>query len=196
MNKLIAIVGMCGSGKSVATEYFEKEGYKVIYFGGVTMQKLKEKNIEITEANEKAMREGLRKEYGMGAFAIILLSEIEKALKEGNVVLDGVYSWSELKILEDKFKNIKVLSIITDKSIRYERLSKREVRPLTNIEARNRDIAEIENLEKGGPISFADFYVCNNGTLDEYNKNLKNIKKQIEGEEHELKRFIHRLFCK
>ena len=28
MNKIIAIVGMCGSGKSVACEYFENLGYK------------------------------------------------------------------------------------------------------------------------------------------------------------------------
>ena len=28
MNKIIAIVGMCGSGKSIATEYYEKLGYE------------------------------------------------------------------------------------------------------------------------------------------------------------------------
>ena len=46
MNKLVAIVGMCGSGKSVATEYFKNKNYEVIYFGGVTMKKLKEENLE------------------------------------------------------------------------------------------------------------------------------------------------------
>ena len=66
MNKLFAIVGMCGSGKSVASEYLEKKGWNKVYFGGVTMDKLKENNIEITPENEKAMRENLRKELGMG----------------------------------------------------------------------------------------------------------------------------------
>ena len=61
MNNLIAIVGMCGSGKSVATSFFEKKGYKVIYFGGVTMKKLEEEGKKITPENEKEMREGLRK---------------------------------------------------------------------------------------------------------------------------------------
>ena len=28
MNKIVAVVGMCGSGKSVATELFEKYGYQ------------------------------------------------------------------------------------------------------------------------------------------------------------------------
>ena len=27
MNKIIAIVGMCGAGKSEATEFFEKRGF-------------------------------------------------------------------------------------------------------------------------------------------------------------------------
>ena len=182
MNKLIAVVGMCGSGKSVATDFFKEQGYKVVYFGGVTMQKLKEQNIEINEKNEKEMREGLRKKYGMGAFAVILIPEIEKLLEDSNVVLDGVYSWSELEILEEKFKNIKVLSIITDKKNRYERLSKRDVRPLSHDEAKSRDISEIKNLEKGGPISYADYYVCNNGTLDEYKNSLKKVLDLIEGE--------------
>ena len=40
MNKIIAVVGMCGSGKSVAVEEFEKRGYKKIYFGAATMREL------------------------------------------------------------------------------------------------------------------------------------------------------------
>ena len=35
MNKLIAIVGMSGSGKSIATDYLEKNNWKKIYFGGI-----------------------------------------------------------------------------------------------------------------------------------------------------------------
>ena len=52
MNKIIAIVGMCGSGKSIANEFFVKKGFKSIYFGGVTIDKLKEENLEINEKNE------------------------------------------------------------------------------------------------------------------------------------------------
>ena len=37
---VIAIVGMCGAGKSVASDYLESIGYKKVYFGGVTLEKL------------------------------------------------------------------------------------------------------------------------------------------------------------
>ena len=77
MNNLIAIVGMCGSGKSVATEFFKEKGYEVIYFGGVTMKKLKEEGLDITPENEKMMREKLRSNLGMGAYAVVLLDDIK-----------------------------------------------------------------------------------------------------------------------
>lgn len=176
MGKIIAIVGMCGSGKSVATDILENElGYKKVYFGGVTMEKLKEANLEVTPENEKMVREGLRRDLGMGAFAKILLPRIKEYSKENNVVLDGLYSWDEYKILSDELDNITMIAIITDKNIRYERLTKRENRALTNIQAKDRDIAEIENSAKGGPIAYADYFIMNNGDIEEYKKRLYEI---------------------
>ena len=182
MNKIVAIVGMCGSGKSIASDYYEARGYKKVYFGGVTMDQLKKEGLDITPENEKMMRERLRKEYGMAAYAILLLPKIEEYAKESNVVLDGLYSWDELVVLKEKFNDLKVISIVVDKEIRYNRLSVREVRPFTFEEAKNRDISEIENLAKGGPIAYADYYILNNGGLEEYNNELDRITKLIEGD--------------
>lgn len=181
MKNIIAIVGMCGSGKSVATDILESMGYKKVYFGGVTMEKLKEANLEINETNEKMMREGLRKELGMGAYAKILLPRIIEYSKEANTVLDGLYSWDEYKILMSELgSNFKMIAIIADKEIRYERLSKRNIRPLDREIAIKRDLAEIENLAKGGPISYADYFIFNNGTVDEYKIRLNEILEDLE----------------
>ncbi len=172
---IIAIVSMCGSGKSVASEIFKSSGYEVVYFGEVNLNKLKEEGLEINPINEKMMREKLRKIYGMGAFAKLLLPKIEKLNKENNVVLDGLYSYEELKILKDKFNNIKVVSIVCDKDIRYERLSKRKIRPLTKSEAISRDISEVENINKAIPIALADYYILNNSSIEDYKNNLKEL---------------------
>lgn len=180
MKKLVAIVGMCGSGKSVASDILESLNFKKVYFGGVTMEKLKELNMEVNPQNEKLIRENLRKELGMGAFAKILLPKIKEYSKEYDTVLDGLYSWDELKILKDEFgDNLKVIAVIVDKNIRYERLLNREIRPLTNDEAKSRDIAEIENLAKGGPIVFADYYIDNNHDIETYKKRLLSIIDEI-----------------
>lgn len=176
MNRIIAIVGMCGSGKSIASEYLEENGYKKVYFGGVTLDKMKEEGLEINPTNERIMRERLRKEYGMGAYAILLLPKIEEYAKIGNVVLDGLYSWDELKILKDRYKdNLEVISIIVDKDKRYDRLCNRNFRPLTKEEAEERDITEIENLAKGGPIAYADYFIMNNDSKEDYLNRLREI---------------------
>lgn len=182
MNKIVAIVGMCGSGKSIASEYYEARGYKKVYFGGVTMDQLKKEGLEITPDNERMMRERLRNEYGMAAYAILSLPKIEEYVKTSNVVLDGLYSWDELVVLKEKFSDLKVISIVVDKELRYNRLAIRDVRPFTNEEAKNRDISEIENLAKGGPIAFADYYILNNGDMNIYNSELDRITKLIEGD--------------
>lgn len=180
MNKIIAIVGMCGSGKSVASEYLENVlNYKKVYFGGVTMKKLQEEGLEVNPENEKMMRERLRKELGMGAYAKVLLPEIKELSKENNVVLDGLYSWTEYKILKEEIPNLVLVSIITDKELRYSRLLKREIRPLTNEEAKKRDLSEIENIEKAPPIAYADYYIYNNETIDDYIVRLNEIIKEI-----------------
>ena len=178
MGKIVAIVGMCGSGKSIASKYFEDLGYKNVYFGGVTMDKLKEAGLEVTPENEKMMREKLRRELGMGAYAKVLLPRILELSKDYDVVLDGLYSWSELKILEEEF-DMRTIAIVCDKNLRYDRLSKRDVRPFNNEEAKKRDITEIENIEKAGPIAYADYFIYNNGSMEEYYKRLDEIIKLL-----------------
>lgn len=193
MYPIVAIVGMCGSGKSIASDYLEENGYKKVYFGGVTMEVLKEKGLDVNPENEKKIRENLRKEHGMGAYAKLLLPRILEYSSTSPTVLDGLYSWDEYKILKDELKdNITVIAIITTKELRYDRLSKREIRPLTKEEAEKRDIAEIENLAKGGPIAFADYYISNDGDIASYKEQLKNIINEVtRGEKDEFKRFIY-----
>lgn len=180
MNKIVAIVGMCGSGKSVATDILENMGWVKIYFGGVTYKKMAEAGIERTPDSERIFRENLRKKYGPECYAKLLLPEIKEAVKNNNVVLDGLYSWYEYKYLENELGNkLKLICVVTDKDIRYERIGKRSERPFNKEKAIERDLSEIENLAKGGPISYADYYIFNNGTLEDYKERLNDILKEI-----------------
>lgn len=175
MNKLVAIVGMCGSGKSIATLFFESKGYSKIYFGGITYEKMKEENIPYTPENDNKIRVKIRNEYGMGAYAILSLPKIKDQIKKSNVVIDGLYSWDEYKILKDEFPHIKLIAIIVDKEIRYERLKNRINRSYSIDESIKRDLNEIEKTAKGGPIAYADYFILNNYSLEEYKEKLENI---------------------
>lgn len=166
--KIVAVVGMCGSGKSVATEVFTDAGWEKVYFGGITMEELENRCLEKNEKNEKMVREELRAQYGLAAYAVKLLPRIQRLAEQGNVVLDGLYSWSEYTYLKEHLGDaLRVLAIVTDRGLRYSRLATRTIRPLTEQEATSRDHSEIEKLEKGGPISIADRFVTNNGSSEE-----------------------------
>lgn len=180
MGRVIAIVGMCGSGKSVASAYLEEKSFKKVYFGGVTMDKLKEENLEVTPENEKMMREKLRDDLGMSAFAKILLPKIKDFSNKSDVVLDGLYSWDELTYLKE-YLDVITIAIVADKNIRYDRLACRDKRPLTNSEANKRDVSEIENIAKSGPIAYADYYILNNGSINEFHERLDVILNSIGG---------------
>src|ERR1041385_232589 len=96
--------------------------------------------------------------------------------RSGRVVIDGLYSWTEYKLLKERLHaRILVIAIFTPRAERYRRLSVRPVRPLTPVEAESRDHAEIERLEKGGPISYADHTLMNDGTIPELEASLRKV---------------------
>lgn len=181
MNKLIAVVGMSGTGKSVITDYLEENNWNKLYFGGITYKLMKEAGIERTADGkvEKEFREKLRKDHGPECYAKFLEPEIREKLAQGNVVLDGLYSWYEYKYLIERFENLVLICVVTDKNIRYSRVSNRPDRPFDKDAIVYRDLSEIENLAKGGPIAYADYYILNNGEMNEEINRLKEILKEI-----------------
>ncbi|MFC1627104.1 AAA family ATPase [Patescibacteria group bacterium] len=160
---IIALVGMPGAGKSTCAEHLSKKNIPILRFGDQTDIGLKELGLPLNEKNEQKYREDIRKELGMAAMAIKIEPRAKKALQASDVVvLDGLYSWDEYTYLKEKFPNLYLICIYARPYIRYKRLASRKIRPLTLEEARSRDIAEIENLKKGGPIAIADFLLKNN----------------------------------
>jgi dephospho-CoA kinase len=190
MSKLVCIVGMTGAGKSVVADYLVKRGYGFLRFGQITLDIVKEKGLAPTDENERPIREGIRKQYGMGAYATLSIPKFDVLLAKGNVVGDGLYSWSEYKILREKYgSNFVVIAVFAPPKLRYERLSNRALlstdvnlrsRPASPEQARARDYAELENIEKGGPIAMADFTLLNLGTIPELISQLEKILPEVE----------------
>ena len=183
--KIIAIVGMSGSGKSVAVDYLTSKGYPKIYFGGMVYKEMEKRGIIRTEdgESEKKFREEIREKEGKDWVVRQVIAEAKDLIAAGQkrIVLDGVYSWTEYKILKHEFpKNLTFIAVVVDKKLRYDRVSKRPIRAFDSAAIRERDRSEIENLEKGGPIVAADYYILNNGTIADCEARLGEILKEIE----------------
>jgi len=176
MMKVVSIVGMTGSGKSEVSRAFEKSGFTKVRFGDVTDEEIRKRDLELNEENERFVRELLRKQHGMSAYAKLNLPRINTALKHSDVVIDGLYSWEEYIFLKTYYgEDFYVVAIWSSPGTRYIRLTKRLIRCLTLEEAASRDKAEIENINKGGPISMADFTIINESSLDNLKKQTKRI---------------------
>ena len=180
---VIAVVGMAGAGKSEATNYIlNTYGWPKVYFGEATFDRLKEEGMEVNYENEKYIREKIRQERGMAAYAELALPKIKEHLKNNDaVLLESLYSWEEYRTIKDEYgDNFKVLAIYSSPATRFQRLQNRKKeRPITDEEEfKQRDRTEIEGTNKGGPIAVADWTVVNEYDIDHLHKEVEGF---IEG---------------
>ena len=160
--KIVSIVGMAGSGKSEVAARFEEKGYTRIRFGDITDEVVLKRGLPLTEENERVVREGLRREHGMAAYALLNKPKIDAALETGDIVIDGLYSWEEYLFLKEAYgADFFVVAVYSSPETRYSRLTVRGNRGRTIEEAESRDRAEIEKINKGGPIAMSDFTLIN-----------------------------------
>ena len=178
--KVVSIVGMSGAGKSEVARVFEENGFITVRFGDVTDKEMEKRGLETSEKNERYIRELLRREHGMAAYAALNLPRIDSALKRSDVVVDGLYSWEEYIFLKDYYgEDFAVVAVWASPGTRYSRLIGRSIRGRTMEEAASRDRAEIENINKGGPIAMADFTILNESSMADLKKETERIISEI-----------------
>ena len=108
--KIIAFVGMSGSGKSVAVDFLTDKGIPKVYFGGMIYKEMEKRGIERTldGESEKKFREMIRETEGKDWVVRQVIDEVYNLVDAGQkrIVLDGVYSWTEMKTLKHEFPGV------------------------------------------------------------------------------------------
>lgn len=176
--KIIAFVGLTGSGKSTAVDYLTEKGVPKVYFGGIVLDEVARRGFELTQENEQPIREELREKEGKDFVVKRIITQIHDLIAAGQhrIVADGLYTWTEYKALKHEFAGaLTVVATVTPKHVRKQRMANRPHRPLTPEQVDQRDWAEIENIEKGGPIAIADYYVMNDKDTDHLHTQIDDV---------------------
>ncbi len=186
-NRIIAFVGMPGSGKDTCSEYLsEKYGWPVIHFGRMVYEEVQRRGLDNVK-DEIFVRDDMRAQEGAAVLAKHAAKKAEGyfANNESTVILEGLYSWSEYKYLSEKYGDkLVVVALAAPKALRHQRvLNRKDSHRTYTLELLvRREIAEIESLEKGGPIAYADYTIVNNGSPEEMHAKLDHILNKVVNE--------------
>ena len=179
-NTLLAIVGMPGSGKTEAADYFKSQGLPVVRFNQIVNKLIDQRKLPHTLEIHHQVRQELRDTHGYEAMAVLSKKELEKGLKKHNlVIIEGMRSWEEFEYLKKNFSKarIYILALHTDKQKRYDRISKRKDR--SDLRGAERDVDELIQTHMGPTIAYADFVVKNNFSLEELHDKLDEVYREI-----------------
>lgn len=180
--KIIAILGLPGSGKTEVINYLtDKYQLPKIYLPQPIFDEMKKQQLEINEANERFMREELRRLHGNNVLADLAIKRIKtEPTNKPLILIESFYTWDEYLTFKQNFgNNFLTTAIYASPTTRYQRLSQRATRPLTITEAQSRDYSQIENLKQGGPLAIADYTIINEGSLADLQKQTEIIYQKI-----------------
>ncbi|MEM2924145.1 MAG: AAA family ATPase [Methanocellales archaeon] len=178
--KAIGIVGRQGAGKTLASEIGKAMGMKVIRMGDLVREEILKQGMKINMETISKYATMIRQKEGSQAIAKRTIKRLRE-LNIENVIIDGIRSWEEVKLFKKEFgDNFKLMAIIADQRIRYERVRSRK---------REDDASDMEIFIKKDEletswgveeaIKHADYIIENNGSLAEFKARVKKIFEEV-----------------
>jgi len=179
---VIAVTGMPGSGKStVARVIARRLGYPLLVMGDVVREEVARRGLELTVHNIEEVAKRLRELRGPGAIAELIV-EKARALNTQGVVVDGVRSLDEVKVLSS-LGRVYIVAVHSPPNLRFQRMISRgrEGDVSSPEEFRFRDEANLR-LGIGDVIALADYMIVNNSTLEKLIEEAERVAGEIENE--------------
>lgn len=181
--KIIAFVGLTGTGKSAAAKYLAERGVARVSFAGIIEKALQTEGFELTPENERLVREKQRLSPSGDKIALEALQQIDRLIAAGQhkIVIDGLGAWATYRQLKHEFPgSLTVVGLTATKRIRHRRVASRAEHPLTSAELDQRDYEAIETIGKGGVIAIADHFIHDDGSLEQLHSRIDTLLRDIE----------------
>lgn len=175
--KILAIVGLPGSGKTTAIEAINDLGC-IVTMGDVVRNEAKRMDIEPSGSNLGKIAQQLRKNEGPGIIAKKCVELIKKK-KDNIIIIDGIRSLAEVNVFR-KFWKFPIIAVIVDEKKRLRRLFKRSRSddPKNLEELKARDDREL-NFGLDEVLQEADYKIYNNSTIDDLKKKARDVVLQV-----------------
>lgn len=179
VKKALGIVGMPGSGKSIAVEVAKSFSVPVITMGNVVREVAESKGITLSPSELGNLALELRREGGNAAIANMCLPKIME-LRSDSLLIDGLRSMSEVDTFKTRVNKLFIVAIHVSPRTRFDRLKRRgrPDDPKTWTDFRQRDLREIE-IGMSEVIALADFMVINESSKGEAKKELRRVFEEV-----------------
>lgn len=176
--KVIAVSGMPGAGKGVATEAARQIGFEVIVLGDVIREETERRGLEPTPKNMGGVMLRVREVEGAAVVARRLMPKIE-ACSGPIVIVEGIRSPAELAELKSRH-DVVAVAIHASPRTRFERLvaRNRSDDPKTWSTFIERDFRELY-VGLGDVIALADHVLVNEGTISELQSSFKSLLNEL-----------------
>ena len=173
---------MPGAGKSTVANALEQDGFITLNMGDCIRIEAYKQNLEPSDENLGYLMLKLRKEFGPGAIAVLIVHKIKSEYEDdtySKFVIDGIRSINEIEELK-KIGFVKILSIHGSLNTRFKHLKDRgrSDAPSTIEDCLIRDKREL-SVGVSEAIAFADEIISNNAiTLHQLLNQARKIAKQ------------------
>ena len=164
--KILAIVGLPGSGKTTAIDAIRDLGI-VVTMGDVVRNEAKNRNLDPSGNNIGKIAKELREKGGPAIIAEMCVDLIKNLKNEEVIFVDGVRSISEINIFR-RFWKFPIVAIVVDEKLRFIRLFERgrSDDPKNLDDLKERDRREIQfGLDE--VIKNADYTIMNDSTIED-----------------------------
>lgn len=180
--QVLGLVGMPGSGKSVAVRVAREREYGALVMGDVVREETRKRGLKPNLRNIGRVMLELRQKEGAAVISRRCIPEIEK-MKQDKVIIDGIRSFREVKEFKKNFPRFTLIAIHSSPQTRFERLyhRRRTDDPKNWQSFRRRDMREL-GVGLGNAMAMADYMIVNEGSLQAFKVKVRKILKRIERE--------------
>jgi len=179
--QVLAFAGMPFSGKSEAVKIAKEMDIPVIRMGDMIWEEVKNRKLELSDKNVGTIASQMREEHGKDIWARRTLEKIKSVENMNFIVIDGIRNVEEIALFKRYLGGeFVVVAVEASDKTRQKRALAR------NREDDSKDLQKIKERDKrelgwglGGVIASADIVVLNEGSVEGFQKKIREILEKL-----------------